>query len=216
MNIKKIKRIYILWFLIFLVWSIYRVSFKFPEWVDEMLVKPLVFVLPVIWWVKFREKRSMESVGVTSRNLFKEIYIGCGIGLLFAFEGFLANYTKYHTFSFVPISVLAGAGLVPFLVISLFTSTSEEILGRGFVYGRIYEDNRNQFKSALVSSFLFLLLHIPILFTQLNLMGTSLIIYVVSIFLLGLTNSYLYSYRKSLVVPILIHIFWNVTVALYL
>ncbi len=216
MRIGKTKKIYLVWFLIFLAWSIYRVSGTWPEWVDELIVKPLIFVLPILWLVVVKEKRSLVSLGLTFKNFFKEIYIGVGIGLLFASEGFLVNYIKYHTFSFVPIGALASVGLIPFLIFSVATSISEEILGRGYVYSRLYEGNHNQFKSAVIASFLFLLLHIPILFTRLNLMGMSLIVYLVSIFLLGVTNSYLYTYRKSLVVPILIHIFWNATVALYL
>lgn len=216
MNVSKTKTIYLLWFVIFLVWSIYRVSTHFPEWIDEIVAKPVVFVLPVLWWVLLKERGSFASIGLTFKNFFKEIYIGLGIGLLFGAEGVLVNFLKYGTFSFVPIAAVSSVGLFPFLIFSVVTSISEEILGRGFVYGRLYEENKGQLKSALIASFLFLLLHIPILFTKLNLMGPSLIVYLVSVFLLGLTNCYLFSIRKSLVVPILVHIFWNATVALYL
>ncbi|MBI4067278.1 CPBP family intramembrane metalloprotease [Candidatus Gottesmanbacteria bacterium] len=216
MNVGKTRSVYLIWFGIFLVWSIYRAWFKLPEAIDELVVKPLIFVLPVIWWVKYREKRKLESIGITGRNFFQEIYIGVGIGVLFALEGLVANYFKYGTWSFAPLAALSSVGLMPFLLYSLFTSVSEEILGRGFVYGRLQEGAKDQLKPAIVASFLFLLLHIPIIFTRLNLVGVSLVVYIVSIFLLGVTNSYLYSYRKSLVVSILVHIFWNATVALYL
>lgn len=216
MNVKESKQIYLVWFFIFIVWSIYRVTFRFPEWVDELLVKPLVFVGPVIWFVKFREKRGFDSLGLGKKNLFHDLYLGVGIGLLFALEGFLANYIKYGTFSFAPIAALSGIGLIPFLILSFTTSVSEEILGRGFVYNRLYTEGKSQFKAAFVSSFLFLLLHFAILFTNLSLTGPSLVVYVVSVFLLGLTNSYLFTLRGSLVVPILVHLFWNATVALYL
>lgn len=216
MNVDKTKKVFLIWFLVFLSWSVYRASVKLPEWADEAIVKPLIFVLPVIWWVKFKEKRSLDSIGLASKNFFKDLYLGLGIGILFAVEGFLTNFLKYGTFSFAPIGAFAGVGMIPFLVLSLFTSVSEEILGRGFVYGRLHELNKNQFKAAFVSSFLFLLLHLPILFTRLNLMGLSMVVYLVSVFLLGITNCYLYSYRGSLTVPILVHIFWNATVALYL
>lgn len=84
------------------------------------------------------------------------------------------------------------------------------------MYKRLYKTTKNQFGSAATSSFLFLLLHVPILFTRLHLTGTSLLVYPISIMLLGITNSYVYSLRGSLVLPILIHAFWNMTVALYL
>lgn len=216
MNVKKTRYIYILWFLIFIVWTIYRMKGTFPEWVDEIGIKPGVFVLPVFAWVLLKERRTLSSIGLTLKNFFHEIYLGLGIGALFGAEGVVVNFIKYGTFSFVPTLAIASFGIFPFLIYSLSTAFAEEVLGRGFIYGRLYEANKNQLKSALIASFLFLLLHIPILFTQLNLAGPSLLVYVLSVFLLGITNCYLYGVRKSLVVPILIHIFWNATVALYL
>ena len=144
------------------------------------------------------------------------MYLGLGIGIFFGLEGLIVNLVKYGTFSFFPIAAVSSVGLMPFLLFTVFTSVSEEILGRGFVYSRIAESEKNQFRAIMIASFLFLLLHIPILFTQLNLSGGSLIVYLASIFILGVTNSYMFSIRKSLVIPILIHIFWNATVALYL
>lgn len=217
MNVKESKQIYLIWFFIFVVWIVFRVSFRLPEWVDELIIKPLVFVGPVIWFVKFREKRGMDSLGLGRKNLFADLYLGVGIGLLFALEGFLANYIKYGSFSFAPLIALTGIGLIPFLLISLVTAVSEEILARGFIYNRLNTEYGNQFRAAFISSLLFLLLHVPILFTQLSLTGPSLVVYLVSVFLLGLTNCYLFSLRgNSLVVPILVHLFWNVTIALYL
>ena len=104
-----------------------------------------------------------------------------------------------------------------FLVLSLVTAISEETLGRGFLYNRLFEEGRNQFGAAIISSVLFLLLHVPILFVQLNLTGGSLVVYLISVFLLGVTNCYLFTFRGNrLTVPILVHLFWNATVALYL
>ncbi|MBI2611125.1 CPBP family intramembrane metalloprotease [Candidatus Gottesmanbacteria bacterium] len=217
MNVKESKQVYILWFVIFIVWSLFRVSFRLPEWVDELLVKPLVFVGPVVWYVYFRERQGIGTLGLSRKNLFHDLYLGIGIGLLFALEGFIANYIKYGNFSFAPILAISGVGLLPFLGLSLATSVSEEILGRGFIYSRLNQEYNNQFKAAFISSVMFLLLHIPILFTQLSLTGPSLIVYLISVFLLGVTNSYLFTLRgNSLVVPILVHLFWNATVALYL
>jgi len=216
MKIMQDKRVYIVWFVIFIVWTIYRAFFRFPEVVDELIVKPLIFIAPVLYFVLFVEKNTLESIGLTAKNLFREIYLGLGIGVFFAIEGLLVNLVKYGTFSFLPIAAVSSVGLTLFLLFTLFTSVSEEILGRGYVYSRIAASEANQFKAIIIASFLFLLLHVPILFTQLNLTGASLVIYLSSIFILGVTNSYMFSLRKSLVIPIFIHIFWNATVALYL
>jgi membrane protease YdiL (CAAX protease family) len=214
------RQVFIVWFAIFLVWSAYRAHFFFPEWVDELVVKPLIFVLPVILIIRIREKGDFLSelgLKLTFRNFMLDFYIGAVMGVIFALEGLLANYYKNGQFSFTPIMALGLAGgILPFLGINLATSIWEEILGRGYLYNRLYKSDDHQFQSAFLSSFLFLLLHIPIIFTRLHLTGTSLIIYPVSILILGITNSYLFSLRGSLTLPILIHLFWNMTVALYL
>lgn len=212
-------QVFIVWFVIFLIWTFYRAVFFFPEGVDEFFVKPIVFALPVLYIVLAKEKKKLKDLGLSPKPnaFFNDLYIGVVIGVLFALEGLLMNYFKYGKFSFAPIlSVKVTGGLGIFFLINLATSLWEEILGRGYMYQRLYKISKNQFWAAFTSSFLFLLLHIPILFTRLHLTGTSLLVYPLSILLLGITNSYIFSLRGSLTLPILIHTFWNMTVALYL
>ncbi|MBI3379948.1 CPBP family intramembrane metalloprotease [Candidatus Gottesmanbacteria bacterium] len=212
-------QVFIVWFIIFLAWAFYRANFFFPEGVDEFLIKPLIFVLPVLYVVLIREKKKLGDLGLLpkQKDLFVDLYIGVVIGVLFALEGLLVNYLKYSRFSFSPImaSRISG-GLGWFFLLNMATSLWEEILGRGYLYQRLYKLSNNQFGAAFTSSFLFLLLHVPILFTRLHLTDTSLIVYPLSILILGITNSYIFTLRKSLTLPILIHTFWNMTVALYL
>lgn len=212
-------QVFIVWFIIFLVWTFYRAAFYLPEGIDEFIIKPLVFVLPVLYVVLVREKKKLAELGLSPnfKNFVSDLYIGVVIGVLFAVEGLLVNFLKYGQFSFSPIlASRVSGGIGMFLLINLATSVWEEILGRGYLYKRLFQDTKNQFGAAATSSFLFLLLHIPILFTRLHLTGTSLIVYPLSILLLGITNSYIFSLRGSLTLPILIHAFWNMTVALYL
>ena len=207
------------WFIIFIVWAFYRAYFRLPEAVDEFLIKPLVFLGPVLYIVLVREKKKLSEIGLGGKlkDIMFDIYIGIAIGILFAMEGLLANYIKYGQFSFAPILALkVSGGLVLFLLTNLATSIWEETLGRGFIYKRLLKISKNQMYAAVTSSFLFLLLHVPIMFTQLHLTGMSFAIYPFSILLLGITNSYIFSLRGNLVLPILIHTFWNMTVALYL
>lgn len=207
------------WFLVFIVWAFYRAYFRLPETIDEFIIKPLVFVLPVLYIILIREKKKLDEIGLGAkpRDVMVDIYIGVVIGIVFTLEGLFANYFKYGKFSFGPILALkASGGLIIFLLSNLATSVWEEILSRGFLYKRLLKVSKNQFWAAATSSFLFLLLHVPIMFTQLHLTGFSFAIYPISIFLLGITNSYVFSLRGNLVLPILIHAFWNMTVALYL
>lgn len=213
------RQVFIVWFGIFLAWALFRANFVLSEWVDELLVKPAIFVLPVMGVIIFREKKSLCSLGIcpSPKDFLLDLYIGVVIGIIFALEGLFSNYLKHGTFSFAPIlAAKTAGGMIYFLLLNLSTSIWEEILGRGYLFKRLYEVTDKLAHSAFTASFLFLLLHIPIIFTRLHLKGSTLIIYICTTILLGITNCYLLSIRKSLTLPILIHTFWNMTVALFL
>ncbi len=208
--------IYQLWAWVLLAWSLYRYFIKFPEWADELIFKPLVFAAPVFWYVTKKEKRLLESVGLTGKNFFTSIYIGIGFGFVFALEGLATNAIKYGKIQINPIASFEQYGLFLLLFLSIATAFSEELLSRGFLFSRIYEKTKSLPYASFLSTILFVLLHIPILVTSLKLHGTVLILYFLTDIILGLANSLLFFNTGSLVAPILVHVFWNLTVALYL
>lgn len=208
--------IFHIWGWIVIIWALYRYFFHLPEWADEFVFKPLVFAFPVIWYVKAREKRSLESVGITGKNIFTSIYIGLGFGFVFALEGIFANAIKYGRLQILPNTPFEELGIGLMLLFSLATAFSEELLSRGFVFTRLMEKTKNLPYASLVSSAMFVFLHIPILVTGLKLHGVTLALFFVTDFVLAVSNSLLLYNTRSLVAPILVHIFWNMTVALYL
>ncbi len=102
------------------------------------------------------------------------------------------------------------------ILLSLATAFSEELLSRGFIFNRIHEKTKNLPYASFISTLLFVLLHVPILVTTLKFQGVTLILFFATDFILGMANSLLFYNTGSLVAPILVHIFWNMTVALYL
>lgn len=207
---------YRVWGWIVLVWALYRYFFRLPEWADEFVFKPLIFAAPVLWYVKMREKRPFSSIGLTGKNLFTSLYIGLGFGFIFALEGLAANAIKYGRLQVVPIAAFSKYGLWTMLLLSLATAVTEEILSRGFVFSRLMEAKKNLPVAALIATLLFVFLHIPILVLSLKLQGMALLLFFVTDFVLGYANSLLLYNTGSLVAPILVHVFWNMTVALYL
>ncbi len=208
--------VYHLWGWVVIVWALYRYFFHLPEWADEFVFKPLVFAFPVLWYVRAREKRRLESVGITTNNIFTSIYIGLGFGFVFAIEGIVANAIKYGRLQLLPNTPFEELGIGMMIVLSLATAFSEELLSRGFVFTRIMEKTKNLPYASLVSSLMFVVLHIPILVTGMKLHGVTLALFFVTDFVLAFANSLFLYNTRSLVAPILVHIFWNMTVALYL
>jgi len=207
--------VYRLWAWILLAWALYRYFIHLPEWADEFIFKPLVFVAPVIWYVIKIEKQKLATVGLTTRNLFSSIYIGLGFGIVFAIEGLVTHAIKYGQLDVNPIAAFQQYGFF-LIILSVATAFSEELLSRGFVFNRILEKTRNLPWAAILSSVMFMAIHIPILVTSNKLAGMTLILFFVTDFILAMANSLLYYNTGSLVAPILVHVFWNMTVALYL
>ena len=56
------RQVFVTWFAVFIAWALFRAYFHLPEQVDEYLVKPLLFVIPVlaIVWV-WEDKKLAET-----------------------------------------------------------------------------------------------------------------------------------------------------------
>jgi len=210
-----LEPIYQVWAWILLAWMLYRYFFKLPEWADEFIFKPIVFLGPVFWYVFKKEKKTPASIGLTWKKFFPSLYMGLGFGLIFAVEGVLTHVLKYGTTDFYQVSAFNkyGYGL---MIISLATAFSEETLTRGFLFNRLHIKTRKFFVSAVVGAMLFLCLHVPILVTSNKLQGMTLILFFATDIILSFANSMLFVMTGSIVSPVLVHLFWNMTVALYL
>ena len=213
--VRSLSQVFRLWAWILLAWCLYRYFFHLPEWTDEFIFKPLIFVVPVIWYVRNKEKQSLATLGLTWNNFFTSVYIGLGFGVVFSLEGLATHIIKYGKLDVNPIAAFGQYGFF-LIILSLATAFTEEFLSRGFVFNRLYEKTKNLAYSSVISSFMFMALHVPILVTTTKLQGTTLVLFFVTDFVLAMANSLLYYNTGSLVAPILVHIFWNMTVALYL
>jgi len=215
-GVQNMEWVFQFWAWQLLFWSVYRYFFHLPETVDEFIVKPLVFVLPVLLYVWKKEKRSLTSIGITGKHIWTSLGIGCGFGLLFAGEAVIANILKYGGLTIQPSATVVQYGIPLMFALSLATACSEELLSRGFFFSRLFEISHNLVNAVVMSTFLFVAFHIPILLTSLRFQGTTLVLFFMTSFVLGFANSIIYHKTKSLVAPILIHFFWNMTVAVFL
>lgn len=202
------------WQLLF--WALYRYFFKFPEWTDEFIFKPLVFVVPVLWYVIKKERKSLSSIGLTGSHFFRNLLIGLGVSAIFIGEGIIANIYKHGHLDLQPIASVASYSIPFLLILSLATAFTEELLSRGFLFSRLYEQTKKVWYAVIVSTLMFMAFHIPILATSLKFQGPTLILFFWTTLSLGIINSIFYFQTRSLVIPILVHLFWNLTVALLL
>ena len=205
-----------LWAVILIVWSIYRAYFKLPEWFDEFIAKPIVFVLPVFIYIKTVEKKEIFSSLYINKNfkLFvKEFLISLGIGLILLLTAFLSIYLRFKkVIIFGHFPGFNQFGLI--VLTALATGITEEILSRGFILKRLYEESKNAYSSTFFASILFFFLHVPILFTNSRINGSILLVFLATDMLLSMITGLIMLQRKSLTIPILIHAFYNIVIAL--
>lgn len=201
-----------LWAIILIVWSFYRIYFKLPEWFDEFIAKPIVFILPVyIYITQFERKNFLEGLNWKIKSSAKDYILGGLIGLIFIGMALLSSFVKGK-----PLSVVLPLTSIPLIILIAFaTSISEEILSRGFVLKRLYKESKNVFTSSFLSSFLFFFLHVPILFTNARITGNMIFFFMFTDLILSLAVSFFFIERKNLTVAILIHAFYNLTLYLF-
>jgi len=217
-QISSIQKVLNTWAIVLILWSIYRVYFRtdLPIWFDEFISKPLIFLLPVAYYISTQEKKDFwKAVDLRTKNWKAGMLFGLAAGLLFFVTGFVVQLIRnedIHEFL-----ARGSVGMVFFYILIAFaTSFSEEILSRGFVLKRLFDDSKNAINSVFFASFLFFFLHIPILFTDPNLRGAILLQVMATDILLSFAVSFLYLQKRSVWVPILIHTFYNLSLYLFL
>lgn len=214
------QRMLNVWAVILIIWSVYRTYYKtdLPIWIDEFIAKPFIFLTPLYYYISRVEKKSFfERIDFHTRGLNMEVVLGVGAGMFFLIAGMVSTQSQANTSFFSSSPNTSGvAGLVGIIIISFVSSISEEILSRGFVLKRLYEESKNMVTSVFFASFLFFFLHIPILFSNPTLRGNALLQVMMTDMMLSFAVSLIYLQRKSIVSAIIIHALYNISIYLFL
>ncbi|OGK52628.1 hypothetical protein A2966_02180 [Candidatus Roizmanbacteria bacterium RIFCSPLOWO2_01_FULL_41_22] len=206
------------WAISVFIWSIYRYYFKtsLPIWFDEFIAKPMVFLGPLSYYVtRYEKKNVLAAVDLKFKNIRADVILGLVIGLIFFSAAFFGYLTKYHSLTPL-VSKLSISWILFYILISFASGISEEILSRGFVLKRLYEESKNVITSTTFASFLFFFLHVPILFSNPKFTGVILIQVMMTDIVLSFAVSFLYLQRRSVALPILIHAFYNLSIYLFI
>lgn len=187
-----------------------------PEWFDELIAKPFVFVLPVFYYVTKVDKKDIFEYfffNTKLKEVWKDFIYSLGIGAIFLFTSILAVFFRTGKFAFIG-RVPTASQFTTIVILALATGITEEILSRGFVLRKLYEESKNILSSTFFASILFFFLHVPILFTNIKVTGNLLLVFMITDLLLSMVNGLIFLQRRSLLVPIFIHTFYNIIIAL--
>jgi len=213
-NVLFSQKVLNLWGIVLIVWAFYRLKFRMPDWFDEFIAKPLVFVLPVYYFIKRVEKKSFfSSLNWSFKKIKNDFLKAFLIGTIFVLTIIAANFFRYQRIIFFKQEV-AIAKLFYLISISLVGAITEQILSTGFVFKRLYEESKNFYQTAFFNAVLFFFLHIPLRFTIVGLEGSQLIFLMLTDVFLSLLNSFLFLSNQSLNLPIFIHALYNIIIYL--
>ncbi len=212
MRALQIKHVTIFLTYLLIVWGFYRLLFQFPDPFDELLVKPVIWLIPV-FVLLHKEQLTFESLGITMKKLFPSIYFALALGALFAFEGFYINLLKGSSTSalgaITPIALYLSLGL------SFVTGISEEIAFRGYVFNRLTGIFKNEWTANIVSSLAWTAIHLPQVVFDWHLSLYAGSVYLFLIFIFGFGAAFIFSRTKNIIAPILLHVMWAWPILLF-
>jgi membrane protease YdiL (CAAX protease family) len=195
-----------------IVWGFYRLLFKLPEEIEELIIKPIIWLLPVIYLVR-KEGGNLSSVGITTKKLFPAIYFTLALGAVFAIEAVFINFVKYDGFEFA--ANIGEKALLTSLGISFVTAFSEEVSFRGYLFNRVWGALDNEWLANIITSVVWALVHVPIAIFVWKLSLTSALIYLFLTALFGVGSAFVFARTRNIFSSILLHILWQWPIILF-
>lgn len=204
---KKLEPIGKLFTFIFVAWGLYRLIFRLPENIEEIILKPLFWLGPTFYLVFLREKKGIESLGYTLKNFKKSVLKGIIFSFLFVIVGISLNYLKNGHFNFGLL--FSKEIFFPALLLSFITSVSEETVFRGYIFNRLAEILKNSWLANIISSIGFCLIYLPIAVFVYHYNLPQLFIFLMLTFFSSLGSGLMFFWTGSIWASIIIHVFWS-------
>lgn len=211
-NTLYIKHVTILATYILVVWGFYRFLFKLPDEIEELVIKPLVWLIPVYYFVT-KEKLGVSSVGITFKKLFASLYLAIALGLVFAVEGFIVNTIKYGGLDFS--ANVGDRSFIFALFISFATGFSEEIAFRGYIFNRLWTVLKKEWLANAITSAVWAIIHIPIAIFAWNLNLSGTIGYLILTTIFGIGSAFVFARTKNVASSVFLHVFWEWPIILF-
>ena len=196
-----------------IVWGFYRFIFQLPETIEELFIKPVVWILPVLYLLR-KENAGISSLGITFKNMFPAVYYSLGLGAFFVMEALVINLVKYGG----KFDLGANIGTLPLLTslgLSFATAISEELAFRGYVFTRIWSFLKSELQANLITSVFWAMIHVPITFFVWKLDLSATLIYLFLTTLFGIGSAFVYGRTKNILAPILLHVLWQWPIILF-
>ncbi len=195
-----------------IVWGFYRLFFKLPDEIEEVIIKPAIWLIPVFILLR-AEKGRLSSLGITLKNLFPAVYFALGLGAFFVIEAVIINFLKYGGLNFG--ANIGKDALLISLGISFVTATSEEITFRGYLFNRVWSALGNEWLANMVTSLVWALIHVPVAIFVWKLNFLSALIYLFLTTLFGIGSAFVFARTGNIFSSIFLHVLWEYPIILF-
>lgn len=195
-----------------IIWGFYRFLFQLPEEIEELFIKPVVWLVPVLILIN-KEHLGLSSLGFTLKNFFPAVYLSLGLGAVFVVEALIINYIKYKGLNFA-----ANIGQLPFAIslgLSFATAFSEEVAFRGYLFNRVWYVLKREWSANLLTSVAWAAIHVPVTFFVWKLDLTSALLYLLLTTIFGIGSAFVFARTRNIFSSIFLHVLWEWPIILF-
>ncbi|MBI4153382.1 CPBP family intramembrane metalloprotease [Candidatus Woesebacteria bacterium] len=195
-----------------IVWGFYRFLFKLPEEIEELVIKPIVWLLPVFYLLR-KERANLSSLGITTKNLFPAIYFALGLGAFFVIEALIINFVKHGGLNFN--ANIGEKVLLTSLGLSFATAVSEEVSFRGYLFNRVWYALGSEWTANIVTSLVWAIIHVPITIFVWKLDLAAALTYLFLTTLFGVGSAFVFARTRNVFSSIFLHVLWEWPIILF-
>jgi len=195
------KKLFVSYGVIVILWTFYRLFFHLPEWADELIAKPILWLTPL---------------GVTGNLSFKLLYnqlkktgsYNIIIGLIGGISYFTLFRIVTRQLSILVIPGLTVSALFLNIVIVSATGLIEEMVFRLVLFEQLSR-TMDALSAVLLTTLLFVGIHLPIMLFSYHYTFVQIIWYSMILAVSSLVYTGVYLHKRSVGSAALTHAIWN-------
>ena len=202
-TLDSMKKLLVVYTVILILWTLYRLLFHLPEWVDEWVAKPILWLGPLVL--------SGQLTGHMLHNqLKKTTSYNIILGLIGGFLYFAVYRLITRQTAIVLIPGMTLFGVATHFLITFATGLTEELTFRLVFLDSLTRLTKDNLGAILISSFLFVGIHFPIMTLVYHYTFVQIVSYSSVLLISSFVYSGMYLYKKSVGSSAITHAVWNV------
>lgn len=197
----------------FIVWVLYRALFRFPVVFDETIGKAIFFGLPVWLYVTMTNSKSIVDT-LAPEKLKKGLLLGLAVGGLYGFAMTLFQLWGPNV-TVSPVAYFTSSNFWWEFMLAIFTSFWETLFFFSWIMVVIQEKYKHWSlgQQVLVVAAIFTVFHIPNALLRFDL--SSILTFVMIMFMFAVGQSLLFAYRRNAYALILSQALWGMVLLLH-